>query len=195
MRATNADYSLLLRNLRPRGPAWPAEDRFLDGQAVELARVHNRALDLLDEADPRSSREMLADWEEQAGLPDDCSAGIATTLQERRAAVTAKLTSRGGSTIAFFEGIAAALGYAIEIAEFRPFIAGLGRCGDRLNGPPSVRFYLRIRVTGPRVTLFRAGASQAGDRLGKIARAEDLECRIGQVVPAHLSLIFSYEGV
>jgi uncharacterized protein YmfQ (DUF2313 family) len=51
-----------------------------------------------------------------------------------------------------------------------------------------------VRITEPRVTLFRAGASQAGDLLGKITRAEDLECLLARRKPAHTTCIVSYEG-
>ena len=194
MRATAADYSRMLHDLRPPGPAWPSQDDLLDAMGVEMARAHNRALDLVEEADPRTASETLSAWETQAGLPDACSVGIATTLQERRAAVAARLTATGGQSVAYFAGMIAALGYQAVVDEYRPFICGTSRCGDRLNGAPSVRHTWRVRITEPRVTLFRAGASQAGDLLGKITRAEDLECILARRKPAHTTCIVSYEG-
>jgi len=127
-------------------------------------------------------------------LPDVCSEA-AQTLQERRADVVAKLTAQGGSSKAYFQALAEAMGYSIEIDEFRPFVAGLSRCGAVLGGAHAVRHIWRVRVTGPRFTPFRAGASQCGDLLGKIARADDLECKLKRLKPAHTNLIVSYEGV
>lgn len=187
-------YYRQLLALRPPGPAWPADDALLRGLAEELARAHARTLTLLEEADPRSTREMLADWEEQAGLPDPCSVGISTTIQERRAAVVDKVTSRGGSSVAYLQSICDRLGYTTDIREFRPFVCGRSRCGDRLGGSHRNRFYLRVRVLGPRLIKFRCGVSQCGDKLGKFARAEDLECRLRKVAPAHINLIVAYEG-
>lgn len=187
-------YYRQLMALRPPGPAWAAEDPLLRGLAEEMARAHARALALLEEADPRATREMLAAWEKQAGLPDPCSAGIATTIQERRAAVVDKVTSRGGSSLAYLQSICDRLGYTVEIREFRPFVCGRSRCGHRLGGAHTNRFYLRVRVTGPRLTKFRCGVSQCGDKLGKFTRAEDLECRLRKVAPAHINLIVAYEG-
>jgi uncharacterized protein YmfQ (DUF2313 family) len=199
MRADAEQYLAHLQALLPSGPAWPREPeavltKVLAAEADGLARAHNRTADLVDEADPRSARELLGDWERVAGLPDPCSAGIATTLQERRAAVVTRLTATGGQSIVYFTGIAAGLGYQVTIDEFRPFVCGRSRCGDRLNGPHSVRHTWRVRVGEPRVTLFRAGASQAGDRLGKFTRAEDLECLLRRLKPQHTTLIVSYEG-
>jgi len=193
--ADAADYYRQLLGLRPPGPAWPPDDPILWGLAAECARVHARLVSLLDEADPRTTREMLPAWERQAGLPDVCSAGIATTVQERRAAVIDTVTARGGASIPYHEEIATRLGYAVAIREFRPFVCGKSRCGDVLGGAHRNRYYLRVTVLGPRLTNFRAGVSRCGESLGKFSRAKDLECRLRRVVHAHIALIFAYEGV
>lgn len=195
MTAAADDYYRQLLALRPIGPAWPSDDPLLRGLAEEMARAHARALALLTESDPRTTLEMVADWEEQAGLPDACSAGIATTLQERRAALVEKITSRGGSSLAYLQGICTRLGYDVEIREFRPFVVGRSRCGHRLGGAHGNRHYLRVTVLGPRLTRFRCGVSRCGDRLGKFTRAEDLECRLRRVTAAQVHLIVAYEGV
>ena len=183
----------------PPGDAWPRRSdstlaKLLGALAEELARVDGRGEQLSIEALPGSSLELLPDWERIVGLPDVCSSELATTLSERRANVVSKLTQRGGVSRAWYINFAARLGYAIEIDEFRPFIAGLSRCGDRLDGAPSVRHTWRVRVIGPRYTPFRTGASQCGDLLGKITRAEDLECQLKRRKQAHTNLIVSYEG-
>lgn len=196
---TVAAYLAQLQALLPPGLAWPrapgtALSALLEALASEFARTDARARRLIDEADPRGALELLTEWERVCGLPDSCSGELATTLQERRAAVVARLTALGGSSPAYFLALAAAMGYVIEIDEFRPFVTGLNRCGDRLGGGHAVRHQWRVRVSGPRYTPFRAGASQCGDRLGKIVRAEDLECKLKRLKPAHTTLIFSYEG-
>lgn len=196
---TADDYLSQLQALLPSGPAWPREPdatltRLLNAWADELARVDGRAAQLIDEADPRTTLELLPDWERVAGLPDSCSAGIATTLSERRAALVDRLTASGGASKAYFLIIAERLGYQVAIERFSPFICGISRCGDPLNGAPSVRHYWRVRVIGPRLTLFRAGASQIGARLGKLTRATDLECLLARLAPAHTTVIVAYEG-
>lgn len=198
MGLTAAAYRSQLQALLPPGDAWPrAADatltKLLDGIAEELARIDSRALSAVDESDGRMALELLADWERVCGLPDSCSASLATTLQERRGAVVAKLTALGGASCAYFIALADSMGYTIEIDEFRPFLAGLNRCGDVLSGGHSVRYQWRVRIPNARYTPFRAG-SQCGDLLGKIARAEDLECKLNRLKPAHTHLIVSYEG-
>lgn len=186
----------LLRRLLPASvdPQAPVLGVELQAEAAALDAAQALAAVLLDEADPRLALVLLTDWERVLGLPDTCSAGLATTLQERRAAIVAKLSAVGGCSLAYFEALALAMGYPLAIDIFRPFRAGLNRCGDRLMGGNEIRYAWRVRVTGARFTPFRAGGSQCGDLLGKIARAEDLECKLKRLKPAHTHLILSYEG-
>jgi uncharacterized protein YmfQ (DUF2313 family) len=193
-------YAHQLQALLPVGDAWPRHPdallpRMLAAWAEELARIDARGEQLISEALPSDTLELLSDWERVAGLPDPCGAELATTVEERRANLIVKLTMQGSASLAWFQALAATLGYIVEIDEFRPFIAGLSRCGDRLWRGHSVRHNWRVRVSSTRATRFRAGVSQAGDRLLKITRAEDLECTLKRLKPAHTDLIFYYQGV
>lgn len=199
MALTGADYLAQLQALLPTGAAWSREPdaaltALLKALADEFARADLRTDQLIVEADPRSALELISDWERVTGLPDSCSGTLATTLQERRDAVVSRLTAIGGASRAYFIAVADRLGYAVEIDEFRPFIAGINRCGDLLGGGHAVRHTWRVRVTGPRYTAFRAGVSQCGDLLGEIDRADDLECMLQRLKPAHTRLIVSYSG-
>ena len=193
-----ADYLAQLVALQPPGAALPTDadstwQHLLMALADEPTRVDNRAEALLRETDPRQATELLTDWERVCGLPGECSAGTGA-LQERRAAVVATLTAVGGQTPAYYVRAAEDLGYAITIDEFRPFIAGLSRCGDDvLNGPHEVRHVWRVTVHGPRVTMFRTGASATGERLLDIADATELACVLRRFMPAHTELIIAYE--
>lgn len=193
------DYLSQFKAVLLRGKAWacPAGstmESLLRALSEEFARIDARVADLRNEADPRTAFEMLVDWETLAGLPDSCSAAGGGTIEERRAALKAKLLSTGGASEAYFRAICEDLGYQVEIDSFRPFVCGLSRCGDVLNGPASVRHIWRVRVIGPRVTLFRSGQSQCGDLLGKISRAADLECKLNKLKQAHTRLIVAYQG-
>ena len=202
-KASENNYLAQQQDLLPYGEAWNREaDSFithlLRGLALLWVRVHNRALGIIEDADPRTTLEMLADWETALGLPDDClPAG--NSIQERRAAVLAKLDDEGRQDPDFYQELARMLGYKITIEEYSPFICGLGRCGgnvpcgDRLNGGHDVRYYWRVKIHGPRITLFRCGASAPPDRLGKISRATELECLIRRYKLAHTYVIFEYE--
>lgn len=165
-----------------------------EGAALDAAEAASRAL--LAEADPRTAAALLPDWERVLGLPDPCSAGLYGSLQERRAAAASKLASIGGATPAYFVAVAAAMGYAVTVEEMQPFRCGVSRCGvDRLNGGAEVRAAWSVRVSGARFTPFRCGVSRCGEALGSLARAEDLECRLQGIKPAHTHLTLAYEGV
>lgn len=196
MRVTAADYLHMLQQLLPTGAAWPRDaeatlTRLLAAYADSLARAHNRAMDLLDEADPRSTAEMLADWEATAGLPDAC-AGAATTVQERRAALIAKLVSRGGQSRRFFIDLAEALGFQVTITEFGPFRAGASAAGDPCCSE-LWRFVWRVNAPETTTVAFRAGASAAGEPLAKWGNAL-LECAVTAKCPAHTTVQFAYGG-
>lgn len=194
-----ADYLNQLIQLQPPGEALPTDPdttwvKLLDGLAQELERVDSRAAALIRESDPRQALELLADWERVCGLPGDCPIAWDSTLQARRAAVVAQLTGAGGQTEAFFRRLAEMLGLEITVTEYKPFIAGLSRCGSRLNGGHEVRLTWSVVVRGQRVVRFRCGASQAGDKLLSIASREDLECLLRRYAPAHTTLVVGYEA-
>ena len=186
--------------LQPPGPALPTDPesvwgRLLRGLAEEFARIETRSGNLVRESDPRQSIELLPDWERVCGLPGDCAIAWDSTLQARRAAVVTQLTGAGGQRIAYFKQLASLLDLEIEVTEYKPFLAGLSRCGDRLNGDHDVRFVWSVVVKGQRVVRFRCGASVPGERLLDFARREDLECLLRLYAPAHTVLIIGYEEV
>lgn len=189
------DYRRQMQALLPRGLAWALAPtawltRLLSGLSPEFARIHGRVLDLIRESDPRTTIEMLAEWERALGLPDNCSSTLAPTLQARRDDVLTKLVSLGGQSRAYYIAVAGRLGYTITIDEFAPFRAGRSRAGDRVYGLDWTWVW---RVNGPPVTVryFRAGKSRAGDRLRTWGNGA-LECRLNQIKPAHTRIIFSY---
>lgn len=188
-------YTKLLKDLLPPGMAFRREpgtdlERFLQGAAVELANLDARADVLSVEVNPTTTNELLTDWERTAGLPDRCAGVLEETIQGRRNALIAKLTSTGGQSKSYFIAVAAALGYEITITEYLPFRAGVSRAGDALtNGP--WRFFWMVNAPEDTIIYFRAGLSAAGEALASWGN-DPLECKINQLKPAHTSLIFSY---
>ena len=126
--------------------------------------------------DPSRSLEMLREWETVWGLPDPCT-GALSTLQERRAALMARIMSVGGQSPGYFIRLAATLGYTITITE-------------NVGGDPTV-----WRVNAPTTTVrwFRAGRSRAGEQIRSWGN-DLLECGIEAAAPAHLTLLFGYGG-
>lgn len=127
------DYTQMLLQLLPHGPAWAREagtssERILSAAGQELAALHLRIVQLLEEADPRTSSELLPDWERVVGLPDPCL-DEPTSTEERRRRVVQRLTSQGGQSAAFFIGMLEALGFpGATVTEFRPM-----RCNSACN--------------------------------------------------------------
>jgi len=189
------EYASLLKNLLPPGIAFPREpgtniEQVLLGCAVELARMEARADTLAVEVNPLDTNELLTDWERAAGLPDKCSGALETTIQGRRAALIAKLTSTGGQSEAYFIDVAASLGYTITITTFQPFRVGISAVGDALtNG--AWQYAWQINAPETTVVSFRVGLSAAGEALRTWGN-DTLECKIRQLAPAHTVPIFSY---
>lgn len=193
--ATDEDYLRLVQDLLPRGFAWPrARDsvlmRFWAVAATEYARIHGRDCDLLSrESFPCSAVEMLAEWERALGLPDPCLPEPGT-LQERQNAVCRKLTMLGGASRAYFIALAATVGYAITIEEFREFRAGISSAGDLLSNGDWVHTW-RVNAVEGVIGYFSAGINSAGDPLAWWGN-EALECLLNQVKPARTILLFAY---
>jgi uncharacterized protein YmfQ (DUF2313 family) len=115
----------LLRRLLPPGvfdSGAPNLSTELAAEGSALDRAHWSADQILLEADPRTCSQTLPDWERVYGLPEAAviATGINPSVAERRAAVVAKEAMLGGQTKAFFIGLAANLGYAITLTEWRP---------------------------------------------------------------------------
>ena len=81
--------STRLAALLPIGPAWPREYdstlmALIGGLSQIWGDVDGRAADLLEtESDPRTTVELLPDWERAWGLPDPC---VKAAARHRRAA-------------------------------------------------------------------------------------------------------------
>lgn len=192
MGMTSADYLAQLQALLPQGPAWPREPgatltRLLQAWADELARVDGRTAQLIDEADPRTATELLADWERVAGLPDPCVPEAQSTAQ-RRAALHAWLTTLGGQTPAYYIGLAEKLGYTITITEFHEHTVAAAVEYPLYTQP----WPFAWQVNAPLNTI---GLLSVGDTVDDPLAwwgNTMLECVISRLKPAHTHVLFAY---
>lgn len=155
--------------------------------ADELARVDVRSDVLIDEADPRTTNELLADWERIAGLPDTCVVAAQST-QQRRNSLLQRLTSTGGQSRAYFIAVAAALGIAITISEFlehtveddveHQLFGSDWAFAWQINAALNTVFELTVEDT-------------VDDPIASWSNAP-LECVLNRLKPAHTIPIFSY---
>src|ERR1051326_3382650 len=137
MAFSSAQYLKSVLQLLPQGRAWLKEPSALtyqsaDALAQELARIDARAVTLLRESDPRTTAELISDWERICGLPDECSP-LSSTLQGRRNQVLSILTSQGSLNSKFYIDFAEFLGFDVTVYEYRQFRTGLSRAGDPLS--------------------------------------------------------------
>lgn len=193
---TQPDFQSGVQGLLPTGRAWPrAPDAlltsFLAARADALFRVHQSQVLLLTESDPAQTTLILPDWELDYGLPDPCTPPGAT-LQQRRMALLAKIGGQGGQSIAYFVSVAAALGVAITITEFRPFRSSVNASQDRAD-QADADFLWQVAAPSINVIPFRSSVSASGENLRMIDDTS-LACRLTALKPAHTDLLFTYGG-
>jgi uncharacterized protein YmfQ (DUF2313 family) len=194
MGLTAADYLELCQNLTPYGPAWPREPdafvtRLLDAWAQEFARIEARIDALIEEADPRTAIELLADWERNYGLPDECYPEAAT-IAERRGRLLQKIAFQGGQSKQFFIDFVAALGYpGATITEYKPFKAN-SKCNAPLNQGGS-RYAWRISVPSSSTSVRFKANSRAYEPLTRFGDP-GLACILAKYAPAHTVLYIGY---
>jgi uncharacterized protein YmfQ (DUF2313 family) len=185
-------YARQLKALLPRGLLWsaPADgvlDRMLRGFSDELVRVDARGDDLIREADPRTTNQLLVDFERVLGLPDSCVSDN-QSVAERRLAVVAKITNLGGQSRQFFIDVAAAAGYTVTLTEFRPLICEM----DCESPVCDDDWAFAWQVNGALNTVLESTCeSPCEDPLGSWGN-ERLECVIERYKPAHTVVLFSY---
>ncbi|WP_314916568.1 putative phage tail protein [Pseudomonas helleri] len=139
MDVTQARYFQQLRQLLPPGTAFDLElqpdvAQLLASLAPELARVDQNSEALLLELNPATATVLLPVWEGYLGLPDLCVVPGSQTLEERRAAVIAKLTATGAPQLSYYRKLGVQSGVPIQIDEFRPCRVGPASVGDFLYG-------------------------------------------------------------
>lgn len=206
-----AKYANLLKRLFPIGRAWEyiIEMPLFEGIAVEFGRVDDRAEELLVELDPLTSEELLEDWENLLGLPDDC-VPEGQTLLERQTQARNKLSNQGGQSAQYFEDFALSVGIEdVIVSNFSPFLVGQSRVGDAFtNGfdtPFRVgqnrvgdslhnwgwTFYFEVNSLATITEPFRVGINRVGDRLVEFGNPL-LECLIIKQRPAHTFPYFTF---
>lgn len=195
MRITETDYVNQLWALLPPGPAWDRElnpdlAAAFTGWAAALFKADDQVTRMMEEADPRTASELFEDWERAAGLPDACAVafGGVQSLGQRRAALLGRLTSKGGTSRAYYLSVMAALGYAATITEFQA--TGVG---DDVSAPMYGEAWeasWQINAALNVVTVFDV----TGDVESPLAwwGSALLECVLNRLNRAGATLVFKY---
>lgn len=194
---TADDYKAQLRALLPPGPAWDPErvpelDLVLGGIAQEFARIEARGVALLAEMDPNTVSELVPDWEEVMGLPDECL-GASPSFGDRRLAVRQRLVAVGSQRAAYYVQIAQAQGYPnASVTEHRAPRFGRSRFGSAHFGTWSAQFMWTLNTGGRQSEGRRFGVSYWGERFG-VNPGSSLECLISRYAPAHTVPHINYQ--
>jgi uncharacterized protein YmfQ (DUF2313 family) len=191
-----SDYFTQLQSLLPLGIAWPREpdanlSRLLAAWADELARVEDRAGQLMDEVDPRSTNELLTDWERVCGLPNSCVVAALDDLDPalRRGAVVAHLTAMTDLSVSDYVRLAREMGFEITVTEFDLHDVTLD-VDALLTAPP---WQYAWRVSAPATTVFDFSVMDTvADPLAWWSNVV-LECVLRALKPAHTTIIFAYQ--
>ncbi len=191
-----SDFLTALQNLMPRGLAWPRDPtsvmaQVMAGLCPTWARHTQHNNDLLVDAFPATTVQLLPEWEAALGLPDPC-AGPAPNLQLRQAQVLARFAGSGGQSVPYIVSYAAALGYAITVSEFTPFHVGQQSMGDPL-GTQDWAFSWTANAPSITTTMFRAGQSAANEALETWGNTV-LGCELLLIKPAHTVMTLSFVG-
>jgi uncharacterized protein YmfQ (DUF2313 family) len=188
-------YVNMLMALMPRGLLWEQlqEDLtfvgIVESVAEEFALLDAREDDLLDEADPRTTYEMLPEWETAYKLPDPC-VDEPLTIELRQKTLVTKVTNKGGQSRQFFIDLAKNLGYDITITEFSRWTVA-----DRVDKPllgEDWNFAWQVNAPSETVTYWTA-RSRVDEPLATWGNKR-LECALTRLKPDHTTLIFSYGG-
>lgn len=131
-------------SLRPPGWVWPGPGSafagLFAGLAAGCAQFEADLEQMLQEIDPRTAVWLLADFERVLG-PDPCGRDQgALTPAQRQALAYQRLTAAGGQSIGFFEALAAAAGYAIQIIEPQLTVYGKAVYGTDVYAPPPEQY-------------------------------------------------------
>jgi uncharacterized protein YmfQ (DUF2313 family) len=215
IRRSGGDYTQAFLALLPRGQAWPREPGstlagVVDGLSQYYGYVDGRAADLLErESDPRTTIELLSDWERAWGLPDPCFASP-QTVEARRLILVLWMTWLGGQSRQYFINLMAWLGYTIEIQEFAPFMCGVSTLGDSRSlddanankhfrwyiGPEEQRFYWTVEVGQIGLNWFRCGSGELGvNHHLEFSIPEEAACLLQRWKPAQTELIPDFSAI
>jgi uncharacterized protein YmfQ (DUF2313 family) len=134
-------WTRVLQQLLPRGLIWSRDPdslitKSVEGVAPEFCRVQTRADDLLRELSPATAAEMLPELEAANGLPDPCTEAP-TAVEDRQAALLARLREDAGHNPADYVALAETFGHTGTVVTrrpFSPFRAGISTAGEPCYG-------------------------------------------------------------
>lgn len=170
-------YAAQIAALLPRGPAWIAAfegtttfRRLCLGLAEEFARIDARAKDCLRETFPRTTFELLPEWEQLTAQTPQSG----DTTSDRQSRVASHIAVAPRQDVPYYLSLFNAYGLTPTVVSFRPFLAGTSTAGESC-ADQSWKFVceFRLSVAGP---------------------LPKLEQTILKMKPAHVAFRFRYSN-
>lgn len=180
------------------GLAWRRETGLIDSLnlsvAGELVRIDGSKDALISEADPRTTTELIAEWEADYGLPDECTP-LAATLEERRLALITKIITNGEMTPRWYQRLVENMGYDVDdLIEWTPLIVGEDLTTGSMTEPElAARFCWGWTTYGINPHMFECGVSICRDPLGNYENDWEVVCRLNKLKPSHTQVVFIFE--
>ena len=156
-RYLRSDYAGAAHALMPRGRAWSddpssIQQRLLAALAIAFERSDSAASGILSGSVPGATSASLPDWEAGLGI---AYTGSPPSIATRTEQVRVRFARDGGSSRQHFIDFASALGFAIEIENYRAGMPGPAALG-LANDNPAWIFVWGVRVIANAGPLTRA---------------------------------------
>lgn len=163
----------------------------LRAMAGELSRVEALMASIVPQTNPLKADALLADWQAELQIPDECLAGASPTIEQIKQACYQKLTFKGAPTVAFLESLAASSGYEIDITENDSgFEVGDDVGTEAWNAPQTATF----NVAGDVLQIlseFTVG-DEVDTPLQTVTNTGPLECLLAKYKPAHMTPLYQF---
>ncbi|MDX2308091.1 MAG: putative phage tail protein [Hyphomicrobium sp.] len=189
----------------PLGVAWamfrtPGKmaRRLLEAYAAAYDDLSSALCRLVAELDPRTTTELIGEWETGLSLPDQCLPD-ATTLEERRQQILFRLEKRRWTTAADWKELALLFGLVIEITPGwivqKPALYAFDYPKRYDLFPKLGRFRVYIDLLNADFGGYDYGAADRGDGypipyLPSTERYERFKCLIDRIRPANSIVIW-----
>jgi len=89
--------------------------KILIGLASEWLNFRSKINEVSNEYNPKTTTQLIDEWEQFVGIPDNCIP-VASTIEQRRLNVLLKLAGINATTEKQFKNVASILGYNIEVS-------------------------------------------------------------------------------
>lgn len=166
----------------------------LSAAAQQLGDLEVRSFALADEADVRTTLELLSEWSELVDLANACTDGLPQTVAERRYAIYRRLVVPGGQTREYFAEVAQGLGYDVlidDVQEVQAFRVEESTVETPLYDEDWA--FVAIIHAGEVTPRFaRTGISVCGEPLCTSGN-ELLRCELDHLKPAHVLFLYAFD--